>query len=83
MKTYSTVQVADLLDITSDTLHRWIREEKIVAPPVQSLEGLQRVRLWTEEDVEQARRYKADHYRGRGSKKPRAKKQATKKSKKK
>jgi len=78
MRTYSTVQVADLLDITSDTLHRWIRERKIEAPPVQSLRGVQRVRLWTKEDVERARKYKAEHYRGRGSRKPRANKQATK-----
>ena len=83
MKTYSTVQVADLLDVTSDTLHRWIRERKIEAPPVQSLGGVQRVRLWNEEDIARVRKYKDEHYRGLGSKKPRAKKQAAKKQKKK
>jgi hypothetical protein len=65
MKTYSTLQVAKLLGLTSATLHRWIRLKKIQAPPVQSLGGVQ-VRLWTVDDVEQARKYKADHYWGKG-----------------
>ena len=78
MKTYSTVQVAELVDVTTDTLHRWIRERKIEAPPVQTLQGMLRVRLWTEEDVKKVRQYKDEHYRGRGSKKPRAKKKKKK-----
>jgi excisionase family DNA binding protein len=49
-KTYSTVEVARMLDVTSDTLHRWIREKKVPAPEAQRL-GPFRVRLWTIEDV--------------------------------
>jgi excisionase family DNA binding protein len=68
-KAYSTLQVANLLGVTSDTLHRWIRERRIEAPPIQSL-GRMKVRLWSEEDVSKARKYKAEKYR----KKPRRKK---------
>jgi excisionase family DNA binding protein len=72
MKTYSTLQVAKLLGLTSATLHRWIRQKKIQAPPVQSLGGVQ-VRLWTLDDLEKARKYKADHYWGKGGRAQRKK----------
>jgi excisionase family DNA binding protein len=65
----STLQVAKLLGITSDTLHRWIRERRIEAPPLQSLGGMA-VRLWSEDLVEKAKKYKAEQYR----KKPRRRK---------
>ena len=68
MATYSTVQVAEVLGITSDTLHRWIRQGLVKAPSIQSLGGM-RVRIWSEEQVEAVRKYKAEHYR----KKPREK----------
>jgi excisionase family DNA binding protein len=69
MKTaLSTLQVAKLLGITSDTLHRWIRERRIEAPPIQSLGGM-KVRLWSEDSIEKAKKYKAEQYR----KKPRRK----------
>jgi predicted site-specific integrase-resolvase len=72
MKTYSTVKVTRMLGIGWSTLHRWIVEEKVKAPPVESFDGF-RVRLWTEEDIEKIRKYKAGHYWGLGSKKPRKK----------
>jgi DNA-binding transcriptional MerR regulator len=71
-KTYSTVEVARMLDVTSDTLHRWIREKKVPAPEAQSL-GPFRVRLWTIEDVEIVRKYKAQYYWGKGGRKKRKK----------
>jgi DNA-binding transcriptional MerR regulator len=71
-KTYSTVAVARILRITSDTLHRWIREKKIPAPEAQSL-GPFRVRLWSAEDLDAVRKYKAKHYWGRGGRKKRKK----------
>jgi excisionase family DNA binding protein len=70
MKTYSTVKVATVLGISSDTIHRWIREGMITAPVTQSLGGV-RVRLWTEDEVEQVRKYKAEHYWGKGSQRKR------------
>jgi excisionase family DNA binding protein len=72
MATYSTIQVAGLLGITSDTLHRWIREGKVGAPSIQSLGGM-RVRIWSEEQVEAVRKYKAEHYRKKPSRKNRMK----------
>jgi excisionase family DNA binding protein len=72
MKSYSTVQVAKSLGISSDTIHRWIREGSVKAPPTQSLGGV-RVRLWTESEVEEIRNYKAEHYWGKGSKRKRKK----------
>lgn len=72
MKTYSTVEVARLLGIGNDTLHRWIHTKRIPAPSLQRLGNLS-VRLWTDEDIEKAREYKADHYWGRGRQKPRKK----------
>jgi len=73
MKTYSTADVAGLLGISWDTLHRWMREKKVPMPPAKTL-GKIKIRLWSEADVEEVRQYKTDHYWGRGSKKPRKKK---------
>ena len=72
MPTYSTVEVAELVDVSWDTLNRWIREKKFPVPPVKSL-GRIRVRIWTENDVEKVRKYKSGHYRGKGSRKKRKK----------
>jgi excisionase family DNA binding protein len=72
MATHSTIQVAELLGITSDTLHRWIREGRIPAPSIQSLGGM-RVRIWSEEQVEAVRKYKAEHYHKKPNRKKRKK----------
>jgi excisionase family DNA binding protein len=71
-KTYSTVEVARILNITSDTLHRWIREKRVPAPEAQSL-GPFRVRLWSTEEIEAVGKYKAEHYWGKGGRKKRKK----------
>jgi len=66
MKTYSTLEVARLLGVTSATLHRWIREKRVPAPPVETL-GKMRIRFWSKADVDNVRAYKAERYRkGRG-----------------
>jgi excisionase family DNA binding protein len=70
MKTYSTIQAAKLLEVTSDTLHRWIREKRVEAPPLQTLGGMQ-VRLWTESDLERVMQYKAENYRKKPNRKNR------------
>jgi excisionase family DNA binding protein len=72
MRTYSTIQVAELVGVTSDTLHRWIRDRKIEAPSLQSLGGM-RVRLWSEEQVGIVKRYKAENYRKKPNRKRRKK----------
>jgi hypothetical protein len=73
MKTYSTAKVAKLLRIGTETIYRWMHEGKIPTPPLQSLAGMW-VRLWSEDDLEAARKYKAEHYWGKGGRKKRKKK---------
>jgi predicted DNA-binding transcriptional regulator AlpA len=72
MKTFSTIQVAEILNIGTDTLHRWMREKKVPAPPLQTVGGMS-VRLWSEADLQAAKAYKAAHYWGRGGRKKRGK----------
>jgi predicted DNA-binding transcriptional regulator AlpA len=72
MKTYSTVKVAKMLGIGWSTLHRWIVDGKVKAPPIQTLGGV-KVRLWTVEDIEGLRKYKNKHYWGKGGRKKRKK----------
>ena len=72
-KVYSTVQVARLIGISSNTLHRWIREKRVKAPPIQSLLDMQAVRVWTEEDVKELMKFKSEHFWGRGGRKKRRK----------
>jgi excisionase family DNA binding protein len=70
VKTYSTVQVAKLVGVSWSTLHRWIESQKIQAPALQSFGGLQ-IRVWTDDDLEAAKRYKAEHYWEKPGKKDR------------
>jgi len=72
MKTHSTAEVAKMVGITWDTLHRWMREKKIPIPPAKTL-GKVKVRLWTELDIQEVRKYKAGHYWGKGGRKKRKK----------
>jgi excisionase family DNA binding protein len=68
MVTYSTVEVAELVGVSWDTLNRWIREKKFTVPPVKSV-GRVKVRLWSPAEVGEVRKYKQKHYRGKGSQK--------------
>jgi DNA-binding transcriptional MerR regulator len=72
MKTYSTAEVAKMLEISWDTLHRWMREKKISTPRATAL-GKINVRLWTARDIEEVRKYKLKHYWGKGGRKKRSK----------
>jgi len=72
MPAHSTVEVAEIVDVSWDTLNRWIRAKKFPVPPVKLL-GRVRVRLWTEEQIQAVREYKKDNYRGKGIPKKRKK----------
>lgn len=74
MVTYSTAQVARILGIGTDTLHRWISGKKVPAPAVQLIGGV-RIRLWSEGDLEKAKKYKTRHYWGKGNRRKKRKKQ--------
>jgi predicted site-specific integrase-resolvase len=72
MTSYSTAQVAEILGIGTDTLHRWLKQKKVVAPDLLLIGGV-KVRLWSEEQLGAAKKYKADHYWGKGARKKRDK----------
>ena len=65
-KKYSTLEVADLVKVSPNTIYRWIQAKKFSVPPVVFV-GKVRIRLWTEKEVEAVRKYKASFYnKGRG-----------------
>ncbi|MGA9303761.1 MAG: hypothetical protein WBW31_00015 [Candidatus Sulfotelmatobacter sp.] len=68
MASYSTAQVAEILGIGTDTLHRWLKQKRVVAPDLLLVGGV-KVRLWSEEQLSAAKNYKADHYWGKGARK--------------
>jgi MerR HTH family regulatory protein len=72
MRAYSTAQVARILEIGTDTLHRWLKEKKVAAPKL-SLVGGVKVRLWSETDLAATKKYKAENYWGKGSRRKRSK----------
>jgi excisionase family DNA binding protein len=72
MAAYSTAQVAEILEIGTDTLHRWLREKKVAAPKLSFVGGV-KVRLWSEADLDAARKYKAENYWGKGARRKRRK----------
>ncbi len=77
MKHYSTVQAAKLLGVGRDSLYRWMRAGKIKGTRVVALGGV-RIRLWTERDLEQVRKFMEKNYwkgRGRQPKKQEAKRE--------
>jgi excisionase family DNA binding protein len=72
MATYSTAQVAEILGVGSDTLHRWLKQKKVAAPELRFVGGV-KVRLWSEAELDAAKKYKARHYWGKGSSRERKK----------
>ncbi|MEW5947655.1 MAG: helix-turn-helix domain-containing protein [bacterium] len=53
-ESYTTKQVADILNIDKSTLLRWIRQEKV--EDVKHRDG-RNWRLWFPEDIERVKRY--------------------------
>jgi excisionase family DNA binding protein len=70
MAEYSTAQVAEILGIGTDTLHRWLKEKKMASPELRLVGGV-KVRLWSEAELNAAKKYKAEHYWGKGGRKKR------------
>jgi predicted DNA-binding transcriptional regulator AlpA len=69
MSTYSTKQVAKAVGINRVTLQRWLLSGKLPEPERLKAGGVD-VRVWNDQDVERARRFKQANYRkGRGRKK--------------
>jgi excisionase family DNA binding protein len=72
MAAYSTAQVAEILGIGTDTLHRWLKERKVPAPKLSFVGGI-KVRLWSVAELDAARKYKAENYWGKGARRRRRK----------
>ena len=69
MRTLSTVQVARAVGVHKVTLQRWLLDGKLREPRRVRQGGVD-LRVWTDQDVDRVRKYKAAHYRkGRGRKK--------------
>jgi DNA-binding transcriptional MerR regulator len=66
-KTYSTGEVAKQIGVSRQTLHAWIA--KGFAKPKAIEVGGATIRLWTDADIERARRFKGTLKAGRGKKK--------------
>ena len=72
MKNLSTAQVAKVLKIGRQTLHRWMRTDPRLSPNKQKVGGVS-VRIWTDQDVKRLRKYKEDNYRKGRGRKPKSK----------
>lgn len=59
--TYSTSQVAAEIDVSKDTLLRWLRSGKLSEPPRKEFGGVVS-RVWSKADLERARSYRQEHY---------------------
>jgi len=58
-----------MIGVHKNTLKRWLRDGKVSEPRNVGNGGGIKLRLWTDRDVERARKYKAANYRkGRGRK---------------
>jgi DNA-binding transcriptional MerR regulator len=65
---YSTAQVARILNIGRQTLHRWLNEG-LKAPKKSTIGGVS-IRFWTKSDLKRARQYKAKRYHQGGGRMP-------------
>lgn len=67
-----TADIARLIGVGRSTLERWIAERKVPTPK-RIVVGARVSRIWTSQDIERLKRYKARFYRkGRGRKKKKA-----------
>jgi excisionase family DNA binding protein len=64
----STSEAAKASGVSRITLERWLAAGKIARPKILKV-GRRKFRLWTGQDVERVKKFKAKHYRkGRGRK---------------
>jgi excisionase family DNA binding protein len=55
MKTYTTAEAAKKLNVSRETLYQWLKAGKITAPQQIKL-GAKTQYLWTDKDIEAARK---------------------------
>jgi len=69
MSPRSTAEIAAAVGVAESTLERWLAERKVPMPK-RIVVGVRVSRIWTSQDIERLKRYKAKFYRkGRGRKK--------------
>jgi excisionase family DNA binding protein len=64
-RSYSISEAARDLGVRRTTLYEWIRKKVIPVPKLQFVSSI-RLRVWTEEQMDKIREYKANKYWGKG-----------------
>jgi hypothetical protein len=59
--TYSTLEVARAIDVNKSTLLRWLRAGKLAEPTQKTVAGVM-IRVWSEKDLERAKKYREERY---------------------
>jgi excisionase family DNA binding protein len=77
MRNYSITEAAKELGIQRATLYEWIRRRVVPVPTAQVISGV-RFRFWTEQELKTLKKYKAEHYRKKPSRKMKLKVNDTK-----
>jgi DNA-binding transcriptional MerR regulator len=65
---YSATEVAKAVGVSRQTLHMWISRDGFKPPRAVKVGGAT-VRMWTDADIERARKFKGTVRRGRKTKK--------------
>lgn len=58
---YSTTEVAHLIGVDRCTLVSWLAKG-LLSEPMLLNQGGKKVRIWTAEDIQTARKFKEEHY---------------------
>jgi hypothetical protein len=59
--TYSTLEVARAINVGKTTLLRWLYSGKLAEPTHKTVAG-QVIRVWSEKDLERAKKYREELY---------------------
>lgn len=73
MSYYSIAAAAEELGVQRQTIYTWIAKGYIARPKAGAIAGSSR-EFWTEEEMNEIREWRRNHYRGRGLKKRRKRK---------
>ncbi len=63
-QTYSTAEVARTIGVSKNTLLRWLYAAKLPEPKTQTFAGVES-RIWSETDLERAKKFREENYRKR------------------
>jgi predicted site-specific integrase-resolvase len=62
--TYSTLEVARAIGVDKSTLLRWLYSGKLDEPSQKTVAGVM-IRVWSEKDLERAKKHREERYRKR------------------